>query len=482
MLRGNTVRVTHGRTVTESHELEGTGDAWEFDGAIVVPPAGPPGATFAISTAGFEPAEPIAITVRAADGAGVIAETRVAEPIGGLDDYAVPTPVTAAEGAWSVTFEGLISGTRAGARWLVTQAAPDAQDAPRRPRLRVRLDEGPLAFVAGEPQVAVEIGGQPWRQLETLVDSGPDDEVFRIELDDEGTATLVFGRGGEGAGGHGRRPPDGAALIVTYRVGGGTLGNVARGALTRAQDVDPAWFVALANPLPAAGGREPESHEHARRIAPAAARERIVAVTAEDYAGAAVALEDSDGAHPISRAGAEFRWTGSWLTATLAVDPTGTTELRPEVATALLAYLETRRLAGYDLNLSPPDYVPVMVRLRICVAAGFVAWEVERAIRRSLTGGDQPAGSSHFFHADNFSFGEPIRISRLFAAVMTVPGVASATIERLAPMHSRDPEADTAAALAAGELRVGTDQIVQVEDDPSFPEHGRVVLITVGGR
>ena len=490
VMRGNTVLAGHGRTVTEVHRVEGDERSGESEHAIVVPATGPAGTTFAITVTGFEPGERIEVAVRAGDGSLVSQGELVAAAVGGIEDHAVPTPAAAAEGAWSATFDGLTSGRRAVARWPVAAAGSVEAAAARRPRLRVPLASGPLAHRdpdgpgPSEPELTLEVSGRPWQRLPTLVAGGPTDEVFRIEIDEAGFATLAFGRGGEGGGdgGHGRRPPDGSTITVTYRVGGGIRGNVAARTLTRAENVDASWFVAITNPRAAAGGRDPETEAHARLIAPAAAQRRVVAVTAADYGEAAVELVDEQGRNPISRAGATFRWTGSWLTATLAVDPSGTTRLEPAVASALLAHLDARRLAGYDVQLRAPKYLPLSVSLRVCVHDGFVASEVERAVRRALTGRDERGGARSFFHPDNFSFGQPLRVSGLFAAVMAVPGVLSATIRRLAPLHAPAPDADTAAAQSSGALTVAVDEIVQLEDDPNFPEHGRLALTMLGGR
>jgi hypothetical protein len=60
--------------------------------------------------------------------------------------------------------------------------------------------------------------------------------------------------------------------------------------------------------------------------------------------------------------------------------------------------------------------------------------------------------------------------------------VESVTVDVLAPLHSPTPAEDTAASKAAGQLTVGRDQIVRLDDDPNFPERGRLVLTVRGGR
>ena len=71
----------------------------------------------------------------------------------------------------------------------------------------------------------------------------------------------------------------------------------------------------MRNPLPATGGVDPESVEEVRRFAPVAFRTQERAVTAEDYARMAERHEH------VQRAAGSFRWTGSWRTVFVTVDP-----------------------------------------------------------------------------------------------------------------------------------------------------------------
>ena len=76
-------------------------------------------------------------------------------------------------------------------------------------------------------------------------------------------------------------------------------------------------FDEVTNPMPAAGGIDPEDIEAARRDAPEAFRTQERAVTAADYAAAAERRAD------VQRAAATFRWTGSWHTVFVTADRFG---------------------------------------------------------------------------------------------------------------------------------------------------------------
>ena len=387
-------------------------------------------------------------------------------------------------------------------------AAVDAEVAARKPWQRVpreRLDlaRAPLAHVdastlaliapLGQPApetglapvnpsvstLSIEVNGKPWQEVPSLLDSGPDDPVFRVEIDDAGDATVVFGDGT-----FGRRPDETSTVVATYRIGGGRAGNLGADTLVlarpRAAESFP-WLVAVTNPLPAVGGRDLETRDHARRFAPATIGQPLVAVTAADYENAAHDFVDANGQQLIQRARADFRWTGSWLTVTLAVDPAGGEALTADLESSLAAYLETRRLAGYDLQITPALYVPIDLAIEFCTRPVFRAGDLEQALLRALSNGALPNGGKGFFHPDNFSFGDDIYVSRLYAAIMAVPGVESATITRLARLWAAHPDAETAANLRQGYLEVGASEIVRLDNDRNFPQNGVLAIRPRGG-
>lgn len=71
-------------------------------------------------------------------------------------------------------------------------------------------DEAHLASAGRRISVTVE--GLPWRQVQDLDGSSPDDPHFVVLPGDDGTRIIEFGDGL-----HGRRPPSEAAIDVRYR-------------------------------------------------------------------------------------------------------------------------------------------------------------------------------------------------------------------------------------------------------------------------
>jgi hypothetical protein len=514
VVRGNLVLATHGATLETAEPVQvGEAAFVASSQALVVPGSGPPGTTFRLTAWGFSAGEQVYCSVTDAAGKTLkaIGQPITADATGVVEGNAVDTAPTDPTGGWSATFSSLISPTVAHAYWEVT--TPGAAQARATglgqlpPRKRATLTQTPLTFVDAStmalaqpvgsaapdpfsfdrrsiPQLILEVDGKRWQPVLSLLESGPTAEVYQIDTDDDGRPTLLFGRGGEPgadpASGFGRRPPDTSRVEATYRIGLGVQGNVAADALT--VPLNPGfWLQSVTNPVAAQGGRDPESREHALSVAPPTLEKRLVAVTAADYEAAAADFTDASGQKLIARSRADFRWTGSWLTVNLVVQPRGTDVLSSQVRDALSSYLNTRRLAGYDLQVKAADFLPIRLDLDVCARPGFNQSDVQRALETALSNRVLAGGAKGFFHPDNFSFGDSLAISRLYQAVMAVAGVQSADINTLCPLHSVQSQVDTQRARQTGFLVVRPDQVLQLDNDPNFPEHGQLRIRFLGG-
>jgi predicted phage baseplate assembly protein len=331
-----------------------------------------------------------------------------------------------------------------------------------------------VALIATDP-----IGNHTWTAVPHLLDSPPHARHFVAETDNRGRARLRFGDGQ-----YGREAAGSTSFKVTYRVGNGRAGNV--GADTLAHALRPpgalAWpsITALRNPLAATGGQDPETLDQVRLRAPNAFRaEQFRAVTAADYRDAALLMEG------VAGAAARFRWTGSWYTVELAVDPLdpadlitlpgGRTRLEPAFASRVKAFITRYRLAGYDLKVRSAEYVPLEIDISICVLPGHFRGDVLQAVTWALSDEVNPDGSKGLFHPDNFSFGDALYLSRLYQALEAVEGVDSAEVTRFRLFGEEDN-----GELEAGVIPIGAWQIVRLDNDPNFQENG-VLRLTAGG-
>lgn len=114
--------------------------------------------------------------------------------------------------------------------------------------------------------------------------SGQTDKVFQITTDEQFRASILFGDDTIG-----RSPSIGDNYVVTYRVGGGSRGNIAEGiinAQTTASSTGATTeevTVTVENTSLATGGRDAESVAQAKRYAPLYFRTQDRLVTLQDF-------------------------------------------------------------------------------------------------------------------------------------------------------------------------------------------------------
>ena len=142
----------------------------------------------------------------------------------------------------------------------------------------------------------------------------------------------------------------------------------------------------------------------------------------------------------------------------------------------LRRHLERFRLAGHDLEIEAPRFVPLDVALVICVAPGYVRADVRQALLEVFGSGDLPGGRRGFFHPDNFTFGQPVFSSQIVAAAMRVPGVTWVDVEHF---HRRGEH--PRGELERGSIEFGRLEIARLDNDPSLPENGRIEFVMQGG-
>lgn len=319
----------------------------------------------------------------------------------------------------------------------------------------------PAVTLTGEEPSGAE---HDWHPRPDLISSDGEHRAFVVEQEHDGSVLLRFGDDE-----HGARPPEGTSFRATYRVGNGAAGNIGRESLAYVVS-DEAHLIGVVNPLAAYGGIDAETGDEIRRDAPATLSVQERAVTASDYAGKAEL-------HPgVEKAQATFRWTGSWHTVFVTADRRGGRPVDPAFETALRAELERYRMAGYDLEVDGPVFVPLEVALSVCVERGHHRSAVARELRAVLSDAVLPDGRLGLFHPDRFTFGKPVYLSTILAAAHAVPGVESVDVVSFQRRHE-----PWSSGVASGVLPMGRLEIARLDDDPNFPERGVLALSYGGG-
>jgi hypothetical protein len=337
---------------------------------------------------------------------------------------------------------------------------------------------------AARPAIALLldfIGGarELWEPVPDLLGSPGSAQHFAVEFGNDGRPTVRFGDDE-----YGKRPTGAASMTAIYRLGNGRAGNVGAEALAHVVQptVAPAWPIvsAVRNPIAARAGTDPETIEEVRQYAPAAFRaEQFRAVVESDYTAAALKLPE------VAGAVAQFRWTGSWYTVFIGIDPAdpedliteggGRTHLAPVLRDRVRHWLTRYKLAGYDLEIRSAEYVPLELAIELCVEPDYFRTEVVQAVRFALSNRNNPDGTRGFFHPDNSTFAQPVYLSRIYAAIEAVPGVLSAFVT---VFHRFGKTAN--GELDSGVLPIGMWEIARLDNDAAFQENG-VLRITSGG-
>lgn len=310
-----------------------------------------------------------------------------------------------------------------------------------------------------------------WLPKRDLLNSDGTAEEFVVETENDLTATIRFGDDV-----HGARPAVGVRFSAGYRVGNGAQGNVGADTLAHLVTNQPGLADAIEsirNLLPARGGVEPESLEDVRKNAPQAFRVQERAVTVSDYAEVTQRQTDLR----TQRAAATFRWTGSWHTVFVTADRDEGLPVDAGFEDQLRGRLERYRMAGHDLEVDGPLFVPLEIEMTVCAKPDYFRSDVKAELLDVFSSRRLAAGRLGVFHPDNFTFGQPVYASRLYAAAMAVQGVDSVQITTFRRRGSSDLK-----PLQDGVLHFARLEIARLDNDPNFPERGSFVVHMQGGK
>lgn len=113
--------------------------------------------------------------------------------------------------------------------------------------------------------------------------------------------------------------------------------------------------------------------------------------------------------------------------------------------------------------------------LLICVKSGYFRSDVGQALLRVFSNRTLPDGRRGFFHPDNFTFGRPLYLSRVYEAALAVGGVESVGVQNLQRWGKKSQ-----GEVVAEVLTVGPYEVIRLDNDPNFPENGKIEFVWRG--
>jgi predicted phage baseplate assembly protein len=277
--------------------------------------------------------------------------------------------------------------------------------------LRQVTQQNPLTFLpadtpsGAQDTLTVRVNGVSWTETESLVWAAPADHSYVTLTGTDGQPSVVFGDGV-----HGARPATGTEnLTASYRIGAGSSGNVAAGAISQLVS-RPLGVNAVVNPQPATGGTDADGPADARATTPlrVLALDRLTSV--RDY-------EDFTRARAgIGKASARRLFDGQREVVHVTIAAAGDAPVDP--ASGLFTALEAALADFGDPNL--PVRVAVRELLLIVMSAGVhvlpdYTWDlIEPAVRSAAL------GTLGFARRE---LGQPAYQSEVVAAMQSVEGV-----------------------------------------------------------
>jgi predicted phage baseplate assembly protein len=299
------------------------------------------------------------------------------------------------------------------------------------------LGKAPLTYTpAATPSGAastlqIRVDGLLWSEVPTLYHAGPQDRVYELRRDDDGTTTVQFGDGITGS----RLPTGQLNIVATYRTGIGPAGEVADEAIIQLK-TRPLGIRSVVNPSPASGSAGPETLADIRISAPRDVKTLGRIVSLIDY------RDFSANYTGIGKAAAAQLWEGQRRVVHLTV--TGTQDVVLEADAPIIAQLRAAADLARDvtirLEVAPATRRYFQIGARIALLPDFPADEVEAAVRQALL-------ATFGFAAR--AIGQGVSSAEVIAVIQSVGGVAGVDLDHLELIDGNSAEPVPPTTLAS---------------------------------
>ena len=338
----------------------------------------------------------------AAMGASLVYPTGVLQPDQGTSwtSAGLVTPVRA--------FGNVVRATRGESVSAESLGTGDAATANQ----SFTLKKSPLTYLAAPTAdnpsgvastLQVRVDGLLWTEVACFYGQSGDAEVYIVRENDEGESRVTFGDGVRG-----RRLPTGAAVVGSYRYGAGAAMPPAGSINQLARPVP--GLRAVRNPVAAAGGADAEPASQLRKYAPRSALLLGRAVSLADLEAAAAAVGG------VRAVRAEWRWNAQRLRPGAQIYYVGDSGLDATITQRL------RGLAEEDtpIDVEPATPLPRTLAIQIAIDPRYLEADVVAAVRAALM--DPESG---LLAPERVGIGLPLFRSRIYDAVLRIPGAAS---------------------------------------------------------
>jgi hypothetical protein len=267
--------------------------------------------------------------------------------------------------------------------------------------------------------VSAVVSSTTYRITDNLIDYGPNDTVFSSFFDGNDVFYLRFGDGV-----FGKIPPNQAPIVISYRTGGGIVGNVGTGAINTVvsnKSVDATGLVVSNTGTAAVLGSDIESTDSIRINAPLSLKAMNRAVSISDYASLAVRVTDAN----VAKAN--------------AVAETYNSVILFVAGTAGGTFSDFTPIYNYFIGKTPPGTMLTIANYSTAYPAVTLSITVAPTASQTDTQSLAQAALRDLFSFDNVTFNDSISQSDVYKAIMSVPNVTSCFITALERRTSASP-------------------------------------------
>jgi hypothetical protein len=264
--------------------------------------------------------------------------------------------------------------------------------------------------------VSVYDGGAwiTYSRVDNFANSGGADLHYRVTSDESQYYYIIFGDGVNGA-----IPTRGTNNIkVTYRRGGGSVGNVGPGAISLlATAVN--YIDAVTNPAAASGGDDRESLDRARINAPGSIRTIDRAVTKSDFK---YLMENFTSIQHGGIAVATAIEAGGSVIKAMFVPKAGgypSTAFKAEVK----AYLDDRKMMCTSIQVVDPIYQTINVVVALNILKNYSPSSIASLVRGKISSYVSPTYQNPDTRLYDRDFGDGVYLSNMYSQVKSVIGV-----------------------------------------------------------
>ncbi len=294
------------------------------------------------------------------------------------------------------------------------------------------LKQTPLTYIASssasgaDSTLVVRVNDITWKEVSSLYGKGPDEKVYIVRQEDDGSTYVQFGDGITGA-----RLPTGLENVrATYRVGIGFEGSLKAGqlAMLRTPQLN---IKSVVNPLPSSGADEPESTDNIREHAPLTVLTLDRVVSPQDFEDFAAAYLG------IGKARADMLWKGEDRVIHLTVASAEEGEISDDLRKRLIKAIDEARHKNFQVVVNSFTEVRFGLRANLIHHPDHVSEKVEAAVLSALKSA---------FDFSSRRFGQGVTPSEVVAIMQGVEGVVAVDLDELGGL---DPFAEEHFRLTA---------------------------------